>query len=209
MKIERFLCFGDSITLGCNDSQGLGWPGRLGRGLKRGDRHLAVYNLGINGDTSSHIAARWRREVAARSRDETGLLLFAFGFNDAARADGGDCQVDLASSVANARQILCAARALSRVLWIGPTPLDESVNPMQTDYASWDMSNDEIASYDAAYAELAAEIEVDYLSLFADFLQSARYQAALDAGDRVHPGDDGYAMIAERIKNWPAWQMQL
>lgn len=209
MKFERILCFGDSITLGCNDSQGLGWPGRLCRGLKRGDRHVAVYNLGINGDTSGHIAARWRQETEARNRDETGLLLFAFGFNDAARADGGECQVDLADSVANARRILCAARTLSRVLWIGPTPLDESVNPMQTDYASWDMRNDEIASYDAAYAELAAEIEVDYLSLFADFLQSSRYRAALVKSDRVHPDDNGYAMIAERIKTWPAWQKQL
>ena len=209
MKFERILCFGDSITLGGNDRQGLGWPGRLGRGLKRGERPLAVYNLGINGDTSSHIAARWRREAEARSRDETGLLLFAFGFNDAARADGGDCQVDLSTSVANAREILSAARTLSRVLWLGPTPLDESVNPMRTDYASWVMRNDEIARYDTAYADLAAEIEVDYLSLFPDFLQSARYRAALDDGDRVHPGDDGYAMIAERIKNWPAWQYHL
>ena len=58
MKFERMLCFGDSITLGCNDSRGLGWPGRLGRGRKRGERHLAVYNLGSNGDTSLDIALR-------------------------------------------------------------------------------------------------------------------------------------------------------
>ena len=209
MKFERILCFGDSITLGCYDSRGLGWPGRLYLGRKRGERHVAVYNLGINGDTSSDIAARWRREAEARSRDEPGLLMFAFGFNDAARANGGEPQVDLSHSVANAREILGTARMLYRVLWIGPTPLDESVNPLRTDYASWDMRNDEIARYDDAYARLAAEIEVDYLSLFADFLQSPRYRAALDAGDRVHPGDDGYAMIAERIKNWHAWQIHL
>jgi len=209
MKFERMLCFGDSITLGCNDSQGLGWPGRLGRGHERAGRHLAVYNLGINGDTSQDIAARWRHETRARSRDEIGLLLFAFGFNDAARANGGDCQVDLSSSVKRAREMLTAAKTLSRVLWIGPTPLDEAVNPLQTEYACWDMRNADIERYDEAYAALANDIGVDYLRLFPAYRQSRRYTAALVAGDRVHPGDDGYAMIAESIAAWDAWQRQL
>ena len=209
MKYERIFCFGDSITLGYNDSEGLGWPGRLCRGLYHGDYPVAAYNLGVNGDTSQHIAARWRAEADARSRNSPGLMLFAFGFNDAARADSESPQVDLSSSLAAARTMLTAAKTVSAVLWIGPTPLDESVNPMQTDYDCWEMFNAEIARYDAAYAELAADIEIPYLRLFADFLDSPRYRAALLAGDKVHPGDDGYAMIAERIAAWDAWRAQL
>ena len=205
MKFDRIFCFGDSITLGYNDSAGLGWPGRLGRDLVYGDDSVAVYNLGINGDTSLDIAARWRNEVNARSRDTTGLMLFAFGFNDAAKADGGDLQVDLATSINTAREILDEARSISEVLWIGPTPLDESVNPMQTEFASWDMRNADIARYDEAYANLAREIGVAYLRLFPELVSSPRYQAALGAGDRVHPGDDGYAMIAEHIASWDHW----
>jgi lysophospholipase L1-like esterase len=205
MKFERLFCFGDSITLGCNDSRGLGWPGRLCRGLMHGDYPVAAYNLGVNGDTSRDIAARWRAEAGARSRNSPGLLLFAFGFNDAAKADGGDFQVDLATSVTTARDILTSARTVSEVLWIGPTPLDESVNPMHTDYASWDMRNADIARYDAAYTELAAEIGIPYLRLFEEFLASPRYRDALIDGDRVHPGDDGYAMIAEAIAAWNSW----
>lgn len=205
MQFERIFCFGDSITLGCNDSRGLGWPGRLCRGLRCGDYSVAAYNLGVNGDTSQHIAARWRAEAEARSRNSPGLLIFAFGFNDAAHADGAGPQVELEESVITARNLLTAAQRVSTVLWIGPTPLDESVNPMQTSVASWQMFNDEIARYDAAYAQLAAEMGIDYLSLFADFANSPRYRAALEAGDRVHPGDDGYAMIAERIAGWDSW----
>jgi len=205
MKFERIFCFGDSITLGCNDSQGLGWPGRLCRGLRCGDYPVAAYNLGVNGDTSQHIAARWRAEAEARSRNSPGLLIFAFGFNDAAHADGAGPQVALQDSVATARELLSAARTVSRVLWIGPTPLDESVNPMQTSVASWEMHNAEIARYDAAYARLAADIGVDYLPLLSDFLDSPRYRAALADGDKVHPGDDGYALIAERIAAWDKW----
>ena len=138
-----------------------------------------------------------------------GCLLFAFGFNDAARADSEFPQVDLATSLAAARTMLTAAKTVSGVLWIGPTPLDESVNPMQTEQALWDMRNDEIARYDAAYAELARDIEIPYLQLFPEYLASPRYAAALLAGDQVHPGDDGYAMIAESIAAWEAWRMQL
>ncbi len=209
MKFERIFCFGDSITLGYNDSQGLGWPGRLCRGLKHGDYHVAAYNLGVNGDTSLDIETRWQAEAAARSRNSPGLLLFAFGFNDAAKADGASFQVDLATSVATARRTMSTAKTVSEVLWIGPTPLDESVNPMQTEYAYWDMRNADIERYDAAYAALAADIGVDYLQLFPDFLNNPRFQTALVAGDKVHPGDDGYALIAEQIATWDKWLEKL
>ena len=209
MKFERIFCFGDSITLGYNDSQGLGWPGRLCRGLKHGEYHVAAYNLGVNGDTSLDVETRWQSEAEARSRNSPGLLLFAFGFNDAAKADGASFQVDFAASVAAARRIMSVAKTVSEVLWIGPTPLDESVNPMQTDYASWDMRNADIERYDAAYATLAADIGVDYLQLFPHFLNHPRFQAALLAGDKVHPGDDGYALIAEHIATWDRWLEKL
>jgi len=209
MKYDRIYCFGDSITLGCNDSQGLGWPGRLGRGLKRNERSLAVYNLGINGDTSSNIAARWRHETEARSRNETGLLFFAFGFNDASRPTDGKLQVELQDSIACARELMLAAKSVSDILWIGPTPLDESVNPLRTEFDTWTTYNDEIAGYDKAYAELAQDLDVDYLRLFPEFVQSERYSAALVSGDGIHPGDDGYAMIAEKISSWQTWQQYL
>jgi len=205
MKYERIFCFGDSITLGCNDSQGLGWPGRLCLGLTCGEYSVAAYNLGVNGDTSAHIAARWRDEAEARSRNSPGLLVFAFGFNDAAHADGRGPQLELDESVATARDLLSTAKSVSKVLWIGPTPLDESVNPMQTSVALWEMHNAEIARYDMAYAELAADLGIAYLRLFPEFVDSPRYRAALAAGDCVHPGDDGYAMIAERIAAWDSW----
>lgn len=209
MDFDRIFCFGDSITLGCNDSTGLGWPGRLCAGLMHNERSVAAYNLGINGDTSQDIATRWRAETEARSRNAPGLILFAFGFNDAAKADGGDIQIDLATSVANANSVLTEAKSIAEVLWIGPTPLDESVNPMQTEFACWDMRNRDIDRYDAAYNDLAREIGVDYLRLFPEFMTSPRYQSALLAGDKVHPGDDGYAMIAERIADWNKWLVKI
>ena len=205
INYDRIFCLGDSITLGCNDSLGLGWPGRLGRDLRHSEPSLAIYNLGINGDTSLDIARRWRNEVDARSGNAAGLILFAFGFNDASRPANGEHQVELEKSIGVARQLLLEAKSVSEVLWIGPTPLDESVNPLRTEFDTWTMYNAEIAQYDSAYAQLAQEIGIDYLRLFPAFLNSPRYLAALNAGDKVHPGDDGYAMIAESIVTWDSW----
>ena len=206
MQHDRIFCFGDSITLGANDSAGLGWPGRLGRGLERNGKSVAVYNLGINGDTSEHIAARWQAESEARSRNVHGVSLFAFGFNDASRADGAGLQVGLDDSLTCAREIMEAASAFGPILWIGPTPLDEKVNPLVTEFASWMTYNADIERYDAAYARLANDLEIPYLQLFPDFAEDSRYQRALADGDGVHPGDEGYTLIAARITGWDAWQ---
>ncbi len=206
MPFDRIYFFGDSITLGANDGSGLGWPGRLCRAQTWNNRRVAAYNLGVNGDTSTDVGARWRAETAARSRNATGLLVFAFGFNDASRRDGGGLQVPLPLSLENARSIIAEAQALSDVLWIGPTPLDEAANPLQTPYASWETRNTDIAEYDSAYAGLAGELGVDYLSLYPEFETSERFHAALAAYDGVHPADDGYALIAETVAGWDAWQ---
>lgn len=204
---DRICFFGDSITLGCNDSLDLGWPGRLCKGIEKDGRDIAVYNLGINSDTSLDISKRWQDEFVSRSRESNGLMIFAFGYNDAARKNSDVPQVDLSKSVDTARSILTRAMKLSEILWIGPTPLDESVNPMLSFDDHWIMFNEDIAAYDRAYANLANEIGINYLPLHRQFLSSQRYLAALRLGDGVHPADDGYALIAETVANWDAWKV--
>jgi len=206
MLYDRIYFFGDSITLGCDDSCSLGWPGRACLGLTRNGRKIAVYNLGINGDTSEDIDVRWYNELTSRKRGSTGLLVFAFGFNDAACKNSDQPQVELEQSINTARKIMAKAQMISKVLWIGPTPLDEAVNPLDAPNERWFMYNKKIEEYDLAYAKLANEMKIDYLSLYQQYLVSPRYQAALLAGDKVHPDDDGYAMIAQSVTHWKAWK---
>jgi lysophospholipase L1-like esterase len=96
------------------------------------------------------------------------------------------------------------AQTMSKVLWIGPAPLDETVNPQNSHNERWLMYNDKIAEYDRAYAGLANQLKIDYLSIFQEYFISPRYKAALVAGDKVHPDNDGYAMITESVTNWAA-----
>jgi hypothetical protein len=131
------------------------------------------------------------------------LLVFAFGFNDAAHKNSDHPQVELELSVKTTCKIMSQAPAISKVLRIGPTPLDETVNTLDGSGGRWLMYNEEIKKYDHAYAN---QMKIEYRPLYQEYLVSPRYRAALVAGDKVHPFDDGYAMIAQSVTNWDAWR---
>ena len=207
MRPHQICFFGDSITVGYTDAEGLGWPGRLCRGLGSGAASTACYNLAVNGDTSRDIGARWRAETEARSRGGgPGALVFAFGLNDAAVRVGEGALVDPEESLANATDMLSEAKRLAPVLWLGPTPCDENVNPIVEDDVVWDMRNADIQRYSEAYAESAERIGVAYLDITATLIDDRRYASALAETDGVHPASDGYARIAELVAEWDAWR---
>ena len=207
------LCFvGDSITAGTGDAHYLGWPGRLCAAEAKRGHDLTSYNLGVRADTSRHVAQRWRAECAARLPDDMpGAIVFAFGINDTAVENGGpEPRVPLQESLANARTILKEAKAWRPVLWIGPVPVEETMQPVRpAANVSYDLRNSRIAEYDRTFAGLAAELGVPYLDLFSAFGADARWARAGRAGDGVHPPAEGYALLAERVGAWRAWRAWL
>jgi acyl-CoA thioesterase-1 len=203
------ICFvGDSITNGTLDGDYLGWPGRLCAAERAAGHDLTLYNLGIRADTSADILARWQAECAARLPDHTpGALVFAFGVNDAADEQGVGLRVPLDQSVENARAILGAARTMKPTLWVGPAPIDESRQPLSpAPGVAYAFDNARTAALSHAYAALAGTLDIPYLDLFTDLAASAAWAEALAAGDGVHPVASGYALIAERLRAWPAWR---
>jgi acyl-CoA thioesterase I len=206
------VCFvGDSYVNGTGDADARGWRGRLCRAAWDAGRAITHYDLGVRGDTSAAIRARWRAECAARlPADADGRLVFSFGLNDTAEVAGAGLRVPPAQSVENARAILAEAKAWLPTLWVGVPPANEIMSPMTpTPGLTVSFAQARIEALNAAYAAIAAELGLPYLDLCASLRDEPRYLASQRAGDGLHPSADGYRMIAELVLRWPAWRTWL
>ena len=70
--------WGDSITYGAQDSEALGWVGRI-RKLLSVDNYRELYNFGVCGDTSESLLERFQEEAIKVKPD---IIMFAVGVND-------------------------------------------------------------------------------------------------------------------------------
>lgn len=185
------ICFlGDSIVQGIGDAQALGWVGRLAQASFAVDparaTGLTLCNLGLRGDSSLRVAARWGGETARRQRPgEDMAFVFSFGVADRPQ------QVPLEQAVAVTRGMLGQAAALGQTLFVAPPP---SSDP------AWAAQNRALG---LALLDVCADLGVPGFDLFAPLAESGRYLAALAKGDTIHPDADGYAEMAGMLRLWP------
>jgi len=191
---DHRVCFiGDSFTQGTGDAAGLGWPGRVAAAARAAGYDLTAYNLGVRRDTSADIAARWQTECDARFRVACmPYIVFSFGANDMT-SDDETLRVPIPQSVDNFLKIVGDAKARCRTLFIGPLPVGDATQDIR------------IILLCATYRVLARELGVPYLPLAQDLAGDPAWARAVAAGDGTHPCGDGYARVAARVINWPAW----
>ncbi len=74
---------------------------------------LTTYNLGVRGDTSGDVAARWRAEAQARMGDAEPSygVVFGLGTNDTSE-EGGGVRVEPRLAVDNLSRMIAAARVM-------------------------------------------------------------------------------------------------
>ena len=70
----------------------------------------------------------------------------------------------------------------------------------------YDFRNDDIAAYSAAYAAMAAGLDVPYLDVFSPLSTDPAWEAALRASDGLHPTAAGYGLMATIIEGWSGWR---
>ena len=110
---------GASLSAGYGDPKGLGWVSRVVGRTQHPDLELTAYNLGVRGDTSGDVLARWRTECPPRwkGRSEKRLVV-SVGTNDVVTG------MTMARSRLNLANILddAAAHRHRRPSWSAPRP---------------------------------------------------------------------------------------
>ncbi len=150
---------------------------------------LQIHNRGIGGNTVRDLQARWNKDVLALRPD---WLSVKIGINDVWRRFGGDPHqaVPLNEYVVTLRELLLRARdrAGARLIVMEPYVIESDPDePMRR----------EMGRYVAAVDSLAGELDavlVRTQAAFDDALRSTPPSAW--AGDRIHPGEPGHAVIA-------------
>jgi len=207
MTVLRICFIGDSLTLGTNDDEYLGWPGRIAKREHTAGHDVTVYNLGVRADTSEMIAVRWRAECEARLPDiHPAALVFSFGINDSAIENDAQ-RVEHDRSLEIARTMITEAKAWKPTIWIGPPPVDDERQPLRPGGGiEYSFASVCTARLSDAYADLAKELNVPYLDLFTALASGGNWDSAFEGDDGVHPKDTGYAEIAERVAGWEGWR---
>ncbi|WP_040829193.1 DUF459 domain-containing protein [Nocardia jiangxiensis] len=190
------ICFvGDSLVAGMGDGRYLGWAGRLAVRADGAGQPLTYYNLGVRGQTSTDIAARWEAECDQRLNPETDArVVFSFGVNDTLLEDGR-MRVPAPDSAANLTAIL--RRAAER----GWTSLVVAPPPNADDEHSR-----RIGELDSLYSEVCAAQDVPYVRVHQPLLHNHTWMRAVRDADGYHPGAEGYEEFAAlMVPYWLLW----
>jgi lysophospholipase L1-like esterase len=173
---------GDSLTLGCGDEAGLGWPGRLASALMHQGQDLTWYNLGVRANTTTKIRDRWKEEVTRRFLPgRNSRLVFSFGVADISN------DVPAKTSFENAEAILSEAKGLGPTLFIGPMPVGDQDR------------NERIIQLSLGFESVCERLGVPHVPVIGFLRESDAYTKALEAYDNVHPAAKGYATLAEYL----------
>jgi lysophospholipase L1-like esterase len=196
--LERYVMFcGDSHTVGAADPEALGWAGRAASAAIAAGVPVTSYNLGVRGQTSVEVAARWQAEVAPRLPDDgsDARAVFAFGVNDVSLRDG-EPRCSREESLEALGSALDGAEELGmRSFVVGPAAIDDEA------------ANKRIVALSAAFGELCEERGVPFAPLAEELRRSHLWRQEMAVGDGAHPGAWGYIEIARLVlaAGWIDW----
>lgn len=184
--------WGDSITYGEGDIDGLGWAGRL-RKTSFSDKDLEVYNRGICGDTTEGLIKRFRVEADSINPD---LIIFAIGINDSCFRDVETKNlVPLAIFGENVGKLVAEAKLYTqRIFIVGTTSVDETlVNPLPDSTTGKCYRNDVIKKYRDILEKLSNERSCTFIDV------SELLNVKMDLIDGLHPNSGGYEKLYKTI----------
>jgi acyl-CoA thioesterase-1 len=183
---------GASMTAGYGDPKGLGWVGRVVARTQHPDLDLTAYNLGVRGNTSGDVVARWGAESHPRwkGRGERRLVV---------SVGAGD----ITSGMTMARSRLNLANVLDEATNSGISAFVVGLAPtLDTEF------NRRIEALAEAQADVCSRRGVTYVDCFRPLVSHDQWMADLAASpDRAHPGQAGYGLVAWLVlhNGWNDW----
>jgi len=187
----RLMFIGDSIVAGTGDPECRGWAGRVAAASVKAGVDLTVYNLGVGGDTSEGVLARWRDEVGRRiNPDIDNVLVASFGINDARDT----MEWPAARTLRNLDRFLQeTADAGFAPLIVGPIP---TAQPRESE---------RIGALSHAMGTACERARVSFIEVHAALREAPGLLAEM--ADGYHPGADGYAEITTVVlqNGWWEW----
>ena len=195
------VTIGDSITDGyCSSVDGnSGWPDHLAARFQAGGIDLAVLNVGIGGNrvlgggAGRSALARFDRDVLL----QTGVshVIVLEGINDINRAS--ETGITAAALIAGHRQLIARARARGLAIFGGTlTPFEGTTIP-----GYWTPEGETVRQELNAWIRTSGEYDgvFDFDAATRDPARPNWFLPEYDCGDRLHPGDAGYAAMANAV----------
>jgi lysophospholipase L1-like esterase len=204
--MTQILVFGSSTTYGAWDIEG-GWVQRLRKWLDKividsnyKEYHI-VYNLGIDGDTSSGLLKRFEQEAKPRIwPDEDTVLIFSIGANDTVWDNKTKkTEISPAEFKKNLEELVKLAKKYTKkIVFVGSKPIDESkVNPIP-----WLPGKSYKKKYIKQFDEISKKVfegnNLPFIDLY-DRLESEGFLKML--ADGIHPNSEGHKKIFEIVKD--------
>ncbi|QQR78139.1 MAG: SGNH/GDSL hydrolase family protein [Candidatus Moraniibacteriota bacterium] len=174
--------WGDSITYGEGDREGLGWVGRLRRSRLTTD--YCVYNFGVCGDTTEDLLKRFVIEANSIQPD---IVVFAIGINDSKiPANETANKVTIEKYQKNIQELLKMARGYTDKIYIvGATKVnDQTIRDSGTRF-----KNETIQTYNKYLKELSLSENLIFIDVF-EILDTNN-----DLEDGLHPNARGYEKL--------------
>jgi lysophospholipase L1-like esterase len=193
--MSTICIFGDSITWGEGDPVGGGWAAHLKRNFEEEKYGISVYNLGIDGDTSTGLVERFTNEAKVRQPD---IIIFAIGINDSIyRGSENKTPITPESFETNLAQLVSEAKKITRTLvFIGLTNVDEpKVQPFPWSTTGKCYSNRNILKYNNIIKSVCSNNNLHFIEM-ADLLQIS------DLSDGLHPNSEGHKKMFKEVKDY-------
>ncbi len=185
--------FGDSLTWGAFLPFRAGWANLLRNYLESKNDRTALYDLGIDGNTTRDVLARFDAEAKARTPQ---IIMFAVGTNDSLyRKTEDNHEVPLEEFKNNVQQLLDKALALTpKIFFVGLVKGDDSITtPLSRSTTDKCYTKKWIKVYSDAVKGICKERGVEFVEVY-DLLKDE------DFDDGLHPNIGGHVKIFEAVR---------